>query len=586
ADELKALGNKAFASGQFEDAIKHFTQAIEKDPSNHVLYSNRSAAYASLKDWDKALEDGYKTVEINPTWAKGYGRKGTALLGLGRYEEAREVFNEGLKLDANNAQLKKGLQDAEAGISRQSAGAPFGEMAKAFSGDVLSKIAKNPKLSTFLAQPDYVQKILAIQKDPDQLGTHMQDMRVLQTLFALTGLDVDVTDRPPANSQKSSGAEGFSAEEDYRDEEEERRRIEKEKEEEEKRKKQKEKEEEEAAAMPREMTEEEKKKVEAQNEKAQGNEAYKKRDFETALAHYDRAIELDPYDITYYNNKAAVYFEMGDYDKCIEIEKEAIKIKFEHPTDYKLVAKAYGRMGSAYLKKDDLDNAIEYFNKSLTEQRSPDIFTKLRETEKLKKRREEEAYIDEGKAEEARERGNTLFKENKFAEAVKEYTEAIKRSPKDPRNYSNRAACFTKLFAIPDAIKDCNKSIELDPTFIKAYLRKANIEVLKKDYAEAIEICEEAMEKDTDGKHRAEIEAQIATCYSAISAANINVTPQEAMKRAQQNPEIQKILADPGMQVILQQMQSDPNAVKEHMKNKDVAKNLRRLWAAGIVRMG
>jgi stress-induced-phosphoprotein 1 len=60
-----------------------FTQAIELDPSNHVLYSNRSGAYASLKDWSKALEDASKTTEIKPDWAKGWGRKGTALHGEG-----------------------------------------------------------------------------------------------------------------------------------------------------------------------------------------------------------------------------------------------------------------------------------------------------------------------------------------------------------------------------------------------------------------------------------------------------------------------------------------------------------------------
>lgn len=39
-----------------------FTQAIALDPSNHVLYSNRSACYASLKEFDTALEDAVKTT--------------------------------------------------------------------------------------------------------------------------------------------------------------------------------------------------------------------------------------------------------------------------------------------------------------------------------------------------------------------------------------------------------------------------------------------------------------------------------------------------------------------------------------------
>ncbi len=44
---LQAQGNKAFQAGQFEEAIKHFTAAINLEPSNHVLYSNRSASHVS-----------------------------------------------------------------------------------------------------------------------------------------------------------------------------------------------------------------------------------------------------------------------------------------------------------------------------------------------------------------------------------------------------------------------------------------------------------------------------------------------------------------------------------------------------------
>ena len=42
----------------------------------------------------------------------------------------------------------------------------------------------------------------------------------------------------------------------------------------------------------------------ALREKQSGNEAYKKKDFVTAHQHYDKAIELDPSDMTFLLNKA------------------------------------------------------------------------------------------------------------------------------------------------------------------------------------------------------------------------------------------------------------------------------------------
>ncbi len=32
------MGNAAFVAGQYEKAIKHFTEAIKNDPSNAILY--------------------------------------------------------------------------------------------------------------------------------------------------------------------------------------------------------------------------------------------------------------------------------------------------------------------------------------------------------------------------------------------------------------------------------------------------------------------------------------------------------------------------------------------------------------------
>jgi tetratricopeptide (TPR) repeat protein len=69
-----------------------FTQAIEIEPGNHVLYSNRSGAYASLKNFDKALEDANKTTEVKPDWAKGWGRKGAALHGQGDLRMKQDYF--------------------------------------------------------------------------------------------------------------------------------------------------------------------------------------------------------------------------------------------------------------------------------------------------------------------------------------------------------------------------------------------------------------------------------------------------------------------------------------------------------------
>lgn len=65
-----------------------------------------------------------------------------------------------------------------------------------------------------------------------------------------------------------------------------------------------------------------------------------------------------------------------------------------------------------------------------------------------------------------------------YPEAIKAYTEAIKRQPDNHVNYSNRAACYIKLMALPEALKDADKCIELEPTFgmlwLVSFLQKSD----------------------------------------------------------------------------------------------------------------
>ena len=51
-------------------AVECYTEAISLDPSNHVFYSNRSAAYAKDKKYEQALADAKKCVELKPDWGK------------------------------------------------------------------------------------------------------------------------------------------------------------------------------------------------------------------------------------------------------------------------------------------------------------------------------------------------------------------------------------------------------------------------------------------------------------------------------------------------------------------------------------
>lgn len=67
---LKQQGNDAMKANDFEAAVKCYSEAIALSPDNHVLYSNRSAAFMKQDLYQQALEDAEKTIELKKDWAK------------------------------------------------------------------------------------------------------------------------------------------------------------------------------------------------------------------------------------------------------------------------------------------------------------------------------------------------------------------------------------------------------------------------------------------------------------------------------------------------------------------------------------
>jgi stress-induced-phosphoprotein 1 len=255
--------------------------------------------------------------------------------------------------------------------------------------------------------------------------------------------------------------------------------------------------------------------------------------------------------------------------------------------DYKTIAKSFARLGNIHLKKDDLETAAKYFDKSLTEHRTPEVLNKLRATQKEIKVREAQSYIDPEKAEEARLQGKEYFTKGDWPNAVKAYTEMVKRAPEDARGYSNRAAALAKLMSFPDAVEDCNKAIEKDPTFIRAYIRKANAQLAMKEYSQVIETLNEAREKDLslgEGKNVNEIDQLLNRAMSQRFLAIEGETPEQTMERVSRDPEIVSILQDPVMQGILSQARDNPAALQDHMRNPAVSKKINTLIAAGVIR--
>lgn len=129
----------------------------------------------------------------------------------------------------------------------------------------------------------------------------------------------------------------------------------------------------------------------------------------------------------------------------------------------------------------------------------------LREVEKNLTEEERESRRQESLV--LKEKGNTQFKAGEHTEAESSYTEALGVCPvcfskERAVLFSNRAAARIHLDMKDKAIADCSRAIELNPEYVRAILRRAELYEKTDKLDEALEDYKTVLEKDP-GQHTA-----------------------------------------------------------------------------------
>src|SRR5919202_5670443 len=97
-EKLYKLGLNRAKSGQHEEAIAAFEEALKINPKYHLAWNGKGIALNNLGRNTEAIAAFEEALKINPTYDWALNGKGIALNNLGRNTEASEVFDRALEI--------------------------------------------------------------------------------------------------------------------------------------------------------------------------------------------------------------------------------------------------------------------------------------------------------------------------------------------------------------------------------------------------------------------------------------------------------------------------------------------------------
>jgi hypothetical protein len=106
AEQYLERGMGLAKEGQYEQAIKDFTKAIDINFRYTEAYYKRTQLYASMSEWDMVVADCNKIIEIDPVHTRAYYMRGVAHIQAKEYEDAITDLNMAIDLEITGDELR------------------------------------------------------------------------------------------------------------------------------------------------------------------------------------------------------------------------------------------------------------------------------------------------------------------------------------------------------------------------------------------------------------------------------------------------------------------------------------------------
>lgn len=116
-DQMKEDGNAHFKASRYQQAVDVYTQALEVDPlnkgTNSKILNNRAMCYSKLKQWELAIKDCDRAIQLDPSYTKARKTRAKALGEGGDWEEAVRAYKNIQEQSPDEPGIAKDIRNAE-----------------------------------------------------------------------------------------------------------------------------------------------------------------------------------------------------------------------------------------------------------------------------------------------------------------------------------------------------------------------------------------------------------------------------------------------------------------------------------------
>lgn len=109
------------AVGAYDEAIRHFSLAMEMDPNYSEYYNDRGNVYLKMGLFAEACADYHKAIELSPPYQEVYTNLGQCYRRMERWEDAIRAYSLALDLDPKQALALAGRGQCHDALGRLAA---------------------------------------------------------------------------------------------------------------------------------------------------------------------------------------------------------------------------------------------------------------------------------------------------------------------------------------------------------------------------------------------------------------------------------------------------------------------------------